>query len=194
MTTHVTPVDPDQLFRVLMNLCRNAVEALESNKDISVVRRLTVEAWRNGGVVTIEVRDTGPGVPERALAHLFQPFQGSARPGGTAAPQSRKDVPGHENVAHRQVVDALHHGGHESQGQAPRPQDAEHLLNGALAARDVLEDVGGEDSIEGPVTEGQAFRVRRDEGHQVSAWWMIGAFVVVSAGVIALMSLVPGGA
>jgi hypothetical protein len=38
------------------------------------------------------------------------------------------------------------------------------------------------------------FRVRRDEGHQVSAWWMIGAFVVVSAGVIALMSLVPGGA
>lgn len=38
------------------------------------------------------------------------------------------------------------------------------------------------------------FRVRRDEGHQVSVWWMIGAFVVVSAGVIALMSLVPGGA
>ena len=38
------------------------------------------------------------------------------------------------------------------------------------------------------------FRVRRDEGHQVSAWWMIGAFVLVSAGVIALMSLVPGGA
>lgn len=75
--------DPDQLFRVLMNLCRNAIEALESNKDLSVVRRLTVEAWRNGGVVTIEVRDTGPGVPAKALAHLFQPFQGSARPGGT---------------------------------------------------------------------------------------------------------------
>lgn len=38
------------------------------------------------------------------------------------------------------------------------------------------------------------FRVRRDEGHHLSAWWMIGAFVIVSAGVIALMSLVPGGA
>ena len=38
------------------------------------------------------------------------------------------------------------------------------------------------------------FRVRRDEGHQVSAWWMIGAFVVVSVGVILLMSLIPGGA
>ena len=38
------------------------------------------------------------------------------------------------------------------------------------------------------------FRVRRDEGHQVSAWWMIGAFVAVSVGVILLMSLIPGGA
>ncbi|MFH8250472.1 UDP-N-acetylmuramyl pentapeptide phosphotransferase [Microbacterium sp. B2969] len=38
------------------------------------------------------------------------------------------------------------------------------------------------------------FRKRRDEGHQPSVWWMIGAFVLVSAAVIALMSLVPGGA
>ena len=37
------------------------------------------------------------------------------------------------------------------------------------------------------------FRVRRDEGHQVSAWWMIGAFVGVSAAVILLLSFVPGG-
>ncbi|AZS37294.1 UDP-N-acetylmuramyl pentapeptide phosphotransferase [Microbacterium sp. 1P10UB] len=38
------------------------------------------------------------------------------------------------------------------------------------------------------------FRVRRDEGHQASAWWMIGAFVGVSLAVIALLSFVPGGA
>ena len=38
------------------------------------------------------------------------------------------------------------------------------------------------------------FRVRRDEDHQVPAWWMIGAFVGVSAAVIALLSFVPGGA
>ncbi|GAA1958515.1 UDP-N-acetylmuramyl pentapeptide phosphotransferase [Microbacterium deminutum] len=37
-------------------------------------------------------------------------------------------------------------------------------------------------------------RVRRDEGHELSAWWMIGAFVAVSAAVIALLSFVPGGA
>ncbi|UUT35563.1 UDP-N-acetylmuramyl pentapeptide phosphotransferase [Microbacterium elymi] len=37
------------------------------------------------------------------------------------------------------------------------------------------------------------FRVRHEEGEQVSAWWMIGAFVAVSAGVIALLSFIPGG-
>lgn len=37
-------------------------------------------------------------------------------------------------------------------------------------------------------------RVRRDEGHEISAWWMIGAFVGISAAVIALLSFVPGGA
>jgi hypothetical protein len=37
-------------------------------------------------------------------------------------------------------------------------------------------------------------RVRRDEGHEISAWWMIGAFVGVSAAVILLLSFVPGGA
>lgn len=38
------------------------------------------------------------------------------------------------------------------------------------------------------------FRVRRDEGHEISAWWMIGAFVLTSGIVIALLSGVPGGA
>lgn len=38
------------------------------------------------------------------------------------------------------------------------------------------------------------FRVRRDEGHELSAWWMIGAFLLTSGIVIALLSGVPGGA
>jgi hypothetical protein len=36
------------------------------------------------------------------------------------------------------------------------------------------------------------FRVRRDAGHELSAWWMVGAFVVTSGLVILLLSGVPG--
>ncbi|MEM0907353.1 MAG: HAMP domain-containing sensor histidine kinase [Pseudomonadota bacterium] len=75
--------DPDQLYRVLLNLCRNAAEALESNAHDAVVRRLAIAAERAGSVVRIVVSDTGPGVPERVRQCLFQPFQGSGRPGGT---------------------------------------------------------------------------------------------------------------
>ncbi|MGM7678372.1 hypothetical protein [Microbacterium sp. A94] len=35
------------------------------------------------------------------------------------------------------------------------------------------------------------FRVRRAEGHELSSWWMVGAFVVSSGLVIALLSWVP---
>jgi signal transduction histidine kinase len=34
-------------------------------------------------VAIIEVSDTGPGVPQQARNHLFEAFQGSARPGGS---------------------------------------------------------------------------------------------------------------
>jgi signal transduction histidine kinase len=75
--------DPDQLFRVLVNLCRNAVQALDSDLGSAVVRRLTVGAERHNGTVTIRVADTGPGIPVMARANLFRAFQGNARPGGT---------------------------------------------------------------------------------------------------------------
>ncbi len=35
-------------------------------------------------------------------------------------------------------------------------------------------------------------RRRLPDDHQVSAWWMIGAFVFVSLGVVALLNLFPG--
>lgn len=36
-------------------------------------------------------------------------------------------------------------------------------------------------------------RRRREDGHEVNAWWLVGAFVAISATVVALMSLMPGG-
>ena len=75
--------DPDQLFRVLANLGRNAVEAMAGEPDGVTVRRLTVTAGRSGAVATITVEDTGPGLPPRARENLFAAFRGSARSGGT---------------------------------------------------------------------------------------------------------------
>jgi signal transduction histidine kinase len=75
--------DPEQLFRALMNLCRNALEAVSEGDDPAVIRRVWVEGERSGSVASIRVCDTGPGVPERARQTLFQPFHGSTRQGGT---------------------------------------------------------------------------------------------------------------
>jgi signal transduction histidine kinase len=75
--------DPDQLFRVLLNISRNSMQALEADSDPSIVRRITLAARRSGAVVTIRIADTGPGVPDRARENLFKAFQGGVRRGGT---------------------------------------------------------------------------------------------------------------
>ncbi len=75
--------DPDQLFRVLTNLSRNAVQAMGADGDAALVRRLSLGAEREGTVVRILVSDTGPGLPKRAMENLFTAFRGSARAGGT---------------------------------------------------------------------------------------------------------------
>jgi signal transduction histidine kinase len=76
--------DPDQLFRVILNLARNSLQALEARAPNDPGRdQLRVTGQREGAVVVIEVSDTGPGVTDRARAHLFEAFQGSTRPGGS---------------------------------------------------------------------------------------------------------------
>ncbi|MCC2608310.1 MULTISPECIES: HAMP domain-containing sensor histidine kinase [Rhizobium/Agrobacterium group] len=77
--------DSEQLFRVIHNLCRNAVQALTTfdPQDASMVRRISVSAHRVGSVVSIMIDDTGPGMPRKARENLFAAFRGSARSGGT---------------------------------------------------------------------------------------------------------------
>jgi signal transduction histidine kinase len=75
--------DRDQLFRILLNLARNAADAMV--RDARAEKRLAIEAEPNAatGGVAIEVADTGPGLPQDVLAHLFEPFTGAGRQGGT---------------------------------------------------------------------------------------------------------------
>jgi signal transduction histidine kinase len=76
--------DPDQLFRILLNLARNAVQALESRDARDPGRdQVRITGRREGAVVVMEVSDTGPGIAEKARAHLFEPFKASTRAGGS---------------------------------------------------------------------------------------------------------------
>lgn len=74
--------DSEQLFRVIHNICRNAVEAM-TQQPLHDRGRLTVSAVRTGSVVSITIDDTGPGMPEKARENLFTAFRGSTRSGGT---------------------------------------------------------------------------------------------------------------
>jgi signal transduction histidine kinase len=72
--------DPEQLYRVLANLMRNARQAIMATGQPGVVRvvgREDARAW------WIDVSDTGPGLPAKAREFLFTPFQGGARKGGS---------------------------------------------------------------------------------------------------------------
>jgi len=76
--------DPDQLFRVLLNLVRNAEQALESHpRSDAAAMQIRITGRREGSVAIIEVSDTGPGVPSKTREHLFEAFQTSGRPGGS---------------------------------------------------------------------------------------------------------------
>jgi signal transduction histidine kinase len=70
--------DRDQVYRILMNLTKNAIEAVTAQGQGGTVR---VSGRREGDSTVVEVADTGPGLPERAREHLFEAFAGSV--GGT---------------------------------------------------------------------------------------------------------------
>jgi signal transduction histidine kinase len=80
----VVDADHDQLLRILLNLARNAVQALETRAPNDVARdQVRVTGRREGAVTLIEVSDTGPGLSPKARAHLFEAFQASTRAGGS---------------------------------------------------------------------------------------------------------------
>ena len=74
--------DPDQLHRILVNLLRNAREAITGQAGSEGRGAIAVSLDQAGGDSLIRLADTGPGVPERVQARLFQPFAGSGREGG----------------------------------------------------------------------------------------------------------------
>ncbi|MDG0981586.1 MAG: HAMP domain-containing sensor histidine kinase [Tateyamaria sp.] len=72
--------DPEQLFRVVSNLVRNARQAIVASGKSG---EICVSAYEDDDNWWIEVMDTGPGLPAKAQKHLFAPFQGGVSKGGT---------------------------------------------------------------------------------------------------------------
>jgi len=72
--------DAEQIYRVIINLARNARQAIENSGKEGVVR-LAARTEANATVIT--VADTGPGLPKKAQDNLFRPFEGGTRREGT---------------------------------------------------------------------------------------------------------------
>ena len=72
--------DPEQLYRMVLNLLRNAVEALVERGTSGTI---AVSAERRGQRVSIAIADSGPGIPASLHPKLFQPFATAARSGGS---------------------------------------------------------------------------------------------------------------
>ena len=71
--------DQEHLFRIFVNLGRNAVEAIKNVKDA----RIRVAAIKRGAFVDIDVADNGCGIPENIKSKLFQAFNGSNKFGSS---------------------------------------------------------------------------------------------------------------
>ena len=76
----VLRADPEQIYRIVMNLVRNASQAIAGTDQSGTV---TISAFEDAEAWWISVSDTGPGLPKRAQDNLFTPFQGGARKGGS---------------------------------------------------------------------------------------------------------------
>ena len=72
--------DPDQLYRIVYNLARNAAQALEATGKGGTV---ALSARRFDGKAEIVVIDDGPGMPVVARENLFKAFKGGVRKGGS---------------------------------------------------------------------------------------------------------------
>jgi PAS domain S-box-containing protein len=73
---------PDQLKQVFMNLILNAEEAMPDGGTLSISTRLskgTDTDFLAGSYVLAQVRDSGTGVPEEHLPHIFEPFYSTKR-------------------------------------------------------------------------------------------------------------------
>ncbi|MGH7798046.1 MAG: ATP-binding protein [Candidatus Binatia bacterium] len=69
-------IDREQMKQVFMNLILNAIQAMKEGGSINIATRSISRSGTEpaGEFVQIEIRDTGIGIPEESLQHIFDPF------------------------------------------------------------------------------------------------------------------------
>jgi len=70
-----TPVDATQLQQVLVNLVKNAVQAMTTGGT------LTLQTGETGDDVWVSVADTGGGIPQELINRIFEPFYTTKKKG-----------------------------------------------------------------------------------------------------------------
>jgi two-component system, NtrC family, sensor kinase len=69
-------IDREQMKQVFMNLILNAIQAMKEGGSITLASRAVSRSGSepSGEFVQVEIRDTGIGIPEESLQHIFDPF------------------------------------------------------------------------------------------------------------------------
>ena len=92
------PVDPMRMKRLLINLVMNAVQASPEGESV------TIDSYRSGNSVTIDVIDRGCGIPREKRKEIFSPFFSTKKEGtGLGLPIAKKIVEAHQG--HLEVLD-----------------------------------------------------------------------------------------
>ncbi len=71
----LAPIDPGQIQQVLVNLCKNASQAMTR------AGTLTLRTEPHEGGVCLVVQDTGGGIPQEMLSRIFEPFYTTKKKG-----------------------------------------------------------------------------------------------------------------
>jgi two-component system, LuxR family, sensor kinase FixL len=117
-------VDLVQIEQVLLNLVRNALDALQEVE--STERRLAIRTRLAGNAAEVTVEDNGPGIPTERIQHLFEPFFTTKETGmGMGLPISQTIVANHGGTI---WVESLAGGGATFHVRLPIAQAGEQAL------------------------------------------------------------------
>jgi histidine kinase len=70
--------DPDRLEQVFINLLINARDAVDETRQspdhLQGDKKISIKTESAGNEIVVEIRDTGPGIPEEIIDRIFEPF------------------------------------------------------------------------------------------------------------------------